>query len=336
MNDLVSIIMPVFNSEKFLENTIVSVLNQTHKNIELIIIDDHSTDSSIEIIKKFKKTDSRIKTIFFCKNRGVAAARNAGLKIANGNYITFIDSDDSYSSNNFFEQLFLNIDASIDLYVFPLRRTKIANGCKEFFGNYELKNEIIETTSFDFFKMAYSNYLQPSACNKLFLKKIILENNLTFPEGVKLSEDESFVALYLFQCKKILIKSGIYYDYNIHGDSAVRSSYEDSFLKTNGTKNFNYMYKNLIKILSLKDTYECLNIMIFNKRFRSIFKGYRNACKKISLRLPEEQKTNCRKYLNKQKMDWFDYCFAKSYFSKMYRSFIFPFITIKYYLTKKR
>lgn len=94
MKPLVSIIMPLYNSEEFISETINSVLNQTYNNWELIIIDDCSIDSSAKIIKDFIKNDSRIKYLKNEKNSGPAFSRNKGIDIAKGKYISFLDSDD--------------------------------------------------------------------------------------------------------------------------------------------------------------------------------------------------------------------------------------------------
>lgn len=95
----VSVILPVFNAEESLSRTIKSVLNQTYKNIELIIIDDCSTDNSVEIINTFIQHDSRIKLFCNLKNMGVSYSRNKGIDEATGKYIAFIDSDDKWYFN---------------------------------------------------------------------------------------------------------------------------------------------------------------------------------------------------------------------------------------------
>ena len=94
MDPLVSVIMPNFNSNKFIGDAISSVINQVFKSLELIIIDDNSTDNSLKIIKKFQNQDERIKLIKLNSNKGPGFARNEGLKVALGKYITFLDSDD--------------------------------------------------------------------------------------------------------------------------------------------------------------------------------------------------------------------------------------------------
>ena len=98
-NELVSIITPSYGSEKFIAQTIESVLSQTYKNWEMIIVDDCSPDNSNEIIEKYLRNDSRIKLIKLEKNSGPAVARNRAIKEAKGRYITFLDADDLWKSN---------------------------------------------------------------------------------------------------------------------------------------------------------------------------------------------------------------------------------------------
>tara|TARA_B110000503_G_scaffold137227_1_gene221091 strand:+ start:1036 stop:1800 length:765 start_codon:yes stop_codon:yes gene_type:complete len=99
ISDKFSIIMPCFNAEKFIKKSIDSVLIQTYKNFELIIVDDQSTDRSAKIINKYLDSDSRLKFIQLKRNSGAGAARNVGLKNTTGRYIAFLDSDDRWHKN---------------------------------------------------------------------------------------------------------------------------------------------------------------------------------------------------------------------------------------------
>ena len=96
--DLVSIIVPVYNVEKFVEKCVKSLMNQTHKNIEIILVDDGSPDHSPEIIDRIAVEDQRVHVIHQ-QNRGVSAARNAGLQCASGEYVMFVDGDDWVDSD---------------------------------------------------------------------------------------------------------------------------------------------------------------------------------------------------------------------------------------------
>lgn len=96
---LISIVMPLYNSERYIESTLKSVLDQTYKNFELIIIDDGSIDLGPNIIKKYSKCDKRIKYYRNKKNMGVSFSRNRGIELSSGEWIAFIDSDDKWKSN---------------------------------------------------------------------------------------------------------------------------------------------------------------------------------------------------------------------------------------------
>ena len=91
--DLITVIIPVYNVEKYLKECLESIINQTYKNLEIILIDDGSTDASGEICDEYSKRDNRIRVVHKA-NGGLSSARNLGLDIANGEYVTFIDSDD--------------------------------------------------------------------------------------------------------------------------------------------------------------------------------------------------------------------------------------------------
>lgn len=103
MNPLISVIVPIYNVEKYLARCVDSIVNQTYKDFELILVDDGSPDNSGKICDEYAKKDSRIKVVHK-KNGGLSDARNAGMAVATGEYISFIDSDD-YVSDDFFECL---------------------------------------------------------------------------------------------------------------------------------------------------------------------------------------------------------------------------------------
>ena len=105
MEKKVSIITPVYNSEKYLKNTIENVINQTYKNLEMILVDDCSTDNSEKIIKEFSKKDSRIKYIKLKENSGAAVARNTALENSTGRFIAYLDADDLWKENKLEKQI---------------------------------------------------------------------------------------------------------------------------------------------------------------------------------------------------------------------------------------
>lgn len=151
IDNFVSIITPVYNAEDFIKGTIESVVNQTFRNWEMLLIDDCSTDSSAEIIKEMAEEDSRIKYIKLEKNSGAAVTRNRGLEMAQGRYIAFLDSDDIWKPEKLEKQLELlrteNVGFCFTSYRYVLEDStptnKVARAPKKIDYNGLLKNTII-------------------------------------------------------------------------------------------------------------------------------------------------------------------------------------------------
>lgn len=187
-NDLVSIIVPVYNAEKFLKDTINTVLSQTYNNWELILIDDCSTDNSKDLIEKYVKKDARINYFKQEKNGGPAFARNKGIELSNGRYICFLDADDLWEKEKIEKQVnFMNeTDSAFSFtgYEFTDENGK-PNGKKVFVPNtinynQALKNTTIWTSTvmFDMSKLSKKDVYMPNvksedtACWWKVLKKI--------------------------------------------------------------------------------------------------------------------------------------------------------------------
>lgn len=183
-DDLISIIVPVYNVENYLKRCLDSIINQTYKNLEIICIDDGSKDSSGKILDKYKLKDKRIK-VRHKKNGGLASARNAGIQVATGKYIGFVDSDD-YIEPNMFEELYNSIiENNSDISI-----------CN-FYLDYEDENKIIENVNNDVInakmeKLEYINKLFRNnyncyMCNKLYKAKLI--KKLKFDQSILILED---------------------------------------------------------------------------------------------------------------------------------------------------
>lgn len=211
-----SIIVPVYNTEKYIEECISSILTQTFQNFEVIIIDDGSTDSSLQKCIKFSEKDKRIK-IFKQKNAGVSQARNNGIKNANGEYIIFIDSDD-YIESNMLEKIypFLKEDSLIS---FGYRKKYLNKEINHKNKKFNLKNikEMEEKIILD---INVGGYI----CNKVFSKKIIKDKNILFDSKIHYSEDLKFTLEYVKNCKEINYISFSPYIYRMR-KSSVSFSY---------------------------------------------------------------------------------------------------------------
>lgn len=228
MKILVSAIIPVYNSEEFLEECIESLRNQTLKEIEMIFINDGSTDNSLEILKKYEKIDSRIKVIDQ-KNSGPSIARNRGIEIAKGEYISFIDSDDWIDIDMYKQMYNINKNGKIDLVVCDV--VSVENGIE----TYEqiLSKELIEYDK-DMIKeymisWLISNSGYNSMANKLFKRKLIVDHNIKLDSESNYAEDWKFNLDFLeFADSASYINKGFYY-YRRGHESSSRKFSEDDF-----------------------------------------------------------------------------------------------------------
>lgn len=213
-NKMVSIIVPVYNVEKFLPKCIDYLIGQTYKNIEILLIDDGSTDLSGMICDKYKDQDERIKVVHKV-NSGLADTRNEGIKYSTGDFIMFVDSDD-YIEKSTVEKCVNKMDDDVDVVVFGMYidysdGTSIS---KKINGKNKLSNleALIELNSF--------KNIDVSACNKLYRKNIF--DNIKFPKG-KLCEDY-YVMYKIFDNSRYVIKlSECLYHYYQRVNSITRS-----------------------------------------------------------------------------------------------------------------
>lgn len=203
----ISIIVPVYNSYKYLNKCIDSLINQTKKEIEIIIINDGSTDDSEKIIKSYK--DDRIK-YYKNKNQGIGKTRNFGIKKACGKFLMFIDSDD-YIALDCCEKMYLNAKEEKSSVV-------VSNFYKEI-GNELIKIKIsdFETTSLKENSDLVIK-INPGPCNKIYDRKMIIDNNILFDEEHKY-EDSPFVIDALIHAKRISKLNEYLSYYCIHKNS---------------------------------------------------------------------------------------------------------------------
>jgi len=196
---LISVIVPVYNAELTLKECVDSILTQSVKDFELILIDDGSKDSSPKLCDQFAQKDSRV-IIIHKKNGGVSSARNAGLDIAKGKWITFIDSDDSIT-NGYFE----NIDnAHEDILICGFKKKK----GQHLFKGFNPKHCYYHSLT-DFLKVYLTNSIVRSPWGKFYQHKLI--GNMRFLTDMKIGEDSQFVFRYLAKCSTFcLIKDAEY------------------------------------------------------------------------------------------------------------------------------
>ena len=248
-SEKISIIVAVYNTEKYVEKTLLSLLNQTYKNIEIIVIDDKSTDKSNKIIKKLMKQDKRIKLIENEKNSGLSYSRNIGLKNSTGSYIGYIDSDD-YISENYYESLIKGmLKNKADLGICDMKIVY------EFDNNKEILSSCCDSKCT---KLGVINSgLAASACNKLFKKELI--SKYEFSVG-KVNEDLAVVLPAVINAKKISYSDDCYYYYIQRNNSIQNSKFT--------AKRFDIFYGvdlTLKRIEGCKDYKQISDAIIFNQ-----------------------------------------------------------------------
>lgn len=214
---LISIVVPVYNAEKYIDRCISSICNQTYTNFELILVDDGSTDLSGSICNEYSSRDNRIRVIHK-PNGGVSSARNCGLDKISGKYVTFVDSDDHVSSDflaNFV--CCLSDEKNIDLvaqsfwYCYEESKEQQLLKLPDIFikENYQL------VKWFEDAKNVHNGYIW----HRLFRSEIIKANNIRFPDEISFSEDGIFFVRYLRTASNFLLTSKPGYFYSVRSGS---------------------------------------------------------------------------------------------------------------------
>lgn len=231
---LISIIVPVYNVEKYLRECLDSLINQTYKNIEIIIVDDGSTDNSGKICDEYEKKNKNIKVIHK-ENEGLGFARNTGLENIHGEYVTFVDSDD-YVDNNFIEELYKNITI------------KNADVCKSGFKRIDDNHNTLSIRKYDDYtyneketkytflpRMIGSlpdkkDSIEMCVCGALYKTSYILDYKIKFPsERVLISEDLFFNIDYTQNINKACTIDYVGYNYRYNPSSLTKKYRKDRF-----------------------------------------------------------------------------------------------------------
>lgn len=210
----ISVIVPVYNAEKFLDACIQSILQQSFQKIELILVDDGSKDSSCSICEKYAGLDSRVRFIHQ-ENAGSSAAKNAGMAKAEGDYIAFADADDTLDTQ-YLEHLYAGVEANADVDVcignaaftrvrgeeVLSRRTVALHG-----GMFTLK------AFMEYYPEYMPNAIIGAPWNKLYKRTLLQQYAVEFDTSIRNNEDTHFNYLYLSKCKTVYVSETPYYNY---------------------------------------------------------------------------------------------------------------------------
>jgi glycosyltransferase involved in cell wall biosynthesis len=228
MSIKVSVIIPVYNAEKYLVDCIESLLSQTLKECEFIFINDGSIDNSLEILKKYKKKDGRI-ILVDQENQGVSSARNNGLRVAIGEFVGFVDADD-YIEEDMYEVLYnsaklAGTDVVISNFENEIEGKKVIIKYP-FLLNDKLNKEYIELEVLPYF--IRTDNLN-TVCNKIFSNQIIIRNKIQFPEKVTLGEDGLFNITFFYHATSMMYINYSGYHYRDVNGSATRNILEKDY-----------------------------------------------------------------------------------------------------------
>ena len=279
---LISVIIPIYNGEKYLGECLESITDQSLKNIQIICINDHSTDSTSDIINEMIAKDSRITIINNPHNVGAGASRNLGIKQARGEYISFIDSDD-FISYNFLENMYItakledaDICATPNLILYPSfekKRTGIKSN--ESISTPLEKREIILSTGV--------------ACNKIYRKSFLLKNHIEYFEN-SYGEDNTITSLAVILANKIAVSNNSIYYYRVNKNSTTHNIDKKIVTVPNV---YNYL------INKLKDLFAPLpkTMSFWTETVLSRAKvDFADCYRKTDNKLKKELKTNISKY----------------------------------------
>ena len=224
--DLISIVVPIYKVEEYLDRCIQSLTNQTYSNLEIILIDDGSPDNCPRMCDDWAKKDDRIKVIHK-ENGGLSDARNEGLKASTGKYIAFVDSDD-FVSINFIKTLYDDlISTHADMSIVGFLRFE--SGQKIDQEKIEMENALVSFEGLEKFRQLYSiengvNFVV--AWNKLYKTSIFKNNNILYPIG-KINEDEFIVHKVLTACQKVCYRNAKMYYYFQRSGSIMHQKYSE-------------------------------------------------------------------------------------------------------------
>jgi glycosyltransferase involved in cell wall biosynthesis len=208
----ISIIMPVYNSEEYLAAAIKSILNQSYKNFELILINDGSKDNSGSICDEFAQRDARV-VVIHKVNGGISDARNAGLKVAKGEYIAFSDNDDIFSANLLEDNFKIAKQYDADVVKYGVSYYEISNKSKRKIPIRDLPFQVLDKNeiSKDYLTLKRNNIFV-YVWDSLIRKDIILDNNLFFDKAFKFGGEDIDFNLSLFKyIKKLVINPDEHY-----------------------------------------------------------------------------------------------------------------------------
>ena len=253
---LISIIIPVYNAELHLSRCLDSIIRQSFKSFEIILIDDGSTDNSKSICEKYTNIDNRI-SVIFRENQGPGPTRNLGMEVAKGDYIYFVDADDILLPNALADNYKLALENDLDVVIFSFEKIVYKSDTKTLvnhtFDNYLVTNN--DKLSKIFWELA-DNGLMYAVWNKFYKKSFIMANDLKFTDCRK-SQDAMFNFDVFQYADRIFINHNIYYQYHFYENNNITSRYTNDLYEI--YKLYHKKLKKLLISLNLEHNTESMN-----------------------------------------------------------------------------
>ncbi len=211
---ILTIVIPVYNTEKYLRRCLESVINQTFRQFEIILINDCSSDNSSIILDEYAKKDNRIKLINLKENKGLSAVRNIGIQSSSGKYILHLDSDDWIEPTYINDLINMAIKNDADIVISDFY-IDYDNGNKVYFSDQSSTEKVLN--NYDCIKNICYGVASPAVWPKLIRKSLYISNNIFHPEGISLGEDLAVMIKLLFYAKTIvkINKSYVHYIQNV-------------------------------------------------------------------------------------------------------------------------
>lgn len=280
MEETISIILPTYNAGEYIVRTLKSVCGQTYSKLEIIVVDDGSTDNTLAICKEYAKIDNRIK-VYTKANEGVTKARDFGIGRATGEFIGFVDSDDTIEPE-MYEVLYNNIkkyDADISHCGY---KTVDSDGNINYYHNTQILR--LQNNAEGIIDLIKGEEVEPSLCNKLY--KHSLFSNLEYDKNIKINEDY-LLNLFLFgRAKKSIFEDKPLYNYHLNDNSG----------STKSTKE--YFYKDILKAADITERVFKGNAEIYPYAQRKWFKTYSSMYKNQSAYIFDKMEFDLQKLLS--------------------------------------
>jgi glycosyltransferase involved in cell wall biosynthesis len=303
LNPKISIIVPIYNAERFLYKCLDSIINQKYKNIEIILVNDGSSDKSGEICNKYADVDNRIQVLHI-ENQGVSNARNKGIELASGGYIGFVDSDDWIDEEMYSDMLNKLTTYNADIIMCG---HVIYDGENERYVGFPWKQDsVIEFE--DIHKTVIPSFLAPmdiygnkqqivmgSVCKCLFKRDLIKQNQILFDTQIKYTEDTVFIIQSFIKAKKVLFINTPYYHYRKERERKISTT--QKYIE-NMYSSLKLSQRHIYKTL---DESGCLNLALKHIHWRNcinVFASISNLCSKGSPYSLRERKKKARYYID--------------------------------------